>query len=382
MLVSTPFLLVLLDAWPLGRFPAAGDGPGRTGVSRLLAEKLPFLALAIAAAAVTWVAQSSGGGSSAVSPIALWPRVANAVVSLVRYPAMAAWPSGLASFYPHPGTLRPDVPLLPVAAAAALVAAACALAVRDWKRRPYLAWGLGWYLVTVAPVIGVVQVGGQALADRYTYVPLVGLLVAVVWWGADGATRLRLPPLAVGALSILVVAAYAAVAWGQVGYWKDSETLHRRSLAVTERNWKAWHGLCDALAEQGRLAEALAACTRAIAALPTFPEAWNTRGVVRARMGSPGDAIPDFERAIALRPDYARAMQNLGAANGNLGRNREASAWFEAALRLRPDDPETLGYLALARALGGDASGAAEALSRLRAVDPGRAASIQARIGP
>jgi tetratricopeptide (TPR) repeat protein len=331
---------------------------------------------------VTWLAQSSGGGASAVSPIAAWPRAANAIVSYVRYPMQALWPASLASFYPHPGTLRPDVALLPFAAAAVALAAVTAWVVRDRVRRPWLAWGWFWYVGTLVPVIGFVQVGGQAMGDRYTYVPLIGLLVAGVWGLAELAGTWRVPRAAVALSASAAIAACAAVSWRQVGFWRDSVTLHQRSLAVTERNWKAWQGLCDALLDLGRLPEAVPACEAAIRILPTFPEAWQTLGVVRARMGDPAAAIPFFRRALQLRPDYFNALHNLGSALGNQGDYAQAAASFQAALRIRPDDAETWSYLALALLRQGDRQGALAALDRLRTLDPGKAEALRRRIGP
>ena len=381
MVVTAPFLLLLLDAWPLGRMgPSREDSRGRSLLA-LTVEKTPFLLLAAAASTVTWLAQSAGGGASAVSPIALWPRVANALVSCVRYPVLAAWPEGLASFYPHPATIRPGTPLLPALGALAILVLVTAWVVRERRSRPYLAWGWLWYLGTLAPVIGVLQVGGQAMADRYTYVPLIGLFVAFVWGLADVAAARRIPQPIASAVAVVVIAACAVASWRQAAYWRDSLTLHRRSLDVTASNWKAAQGLCDAFLELRRYGEALAACDEAIRFLPTFPEAWQTKGVVLARMGEPARAIPHFQRALQLRPGYLNAQKNLGAALGNLGEYRQAALCFEAALRIQPDDAEAWEYLAIALARDGDPEGSRAARSRLRALDPARADALRTRIG-
>jgi tetratricopeptide (TPR) repeat protein len=382
MVVTAPFLLLLLDAWPLGRVQLSPPTALARDLARRAAEKAPFFLLAAAACAVTWLAQTSGGGSSALSPIPAWPRIANAIVSYARYPLMAVWPAGLASFYPHPGTVRPDVAILPVVAAAAALVAVSAWTLRDLQRRPYLAWGWLWYLGTLVPVIGFVQVGGQAMADRYTYVPLVGLLVAGVWGVTEAAVRWRLPRGVVAGIAAAVVIALSALAWQQAGHWRDSLTLHTRSLAVTEANWKAWQGLCDALLDAGRLPDAATACQEAVRILPTFPEAWQTLGVVRARMGDPAAAIPLFVRALELRPDYFNALRNLGSAFANLGEYPVAVHWYREAIRLRPDDAEAWSSLGLALLGQGDRAAAVEAERRLRALDPARADALRGRIGP
>ncbi|HVP68082.1 MAG TPA: tetratricopeptide repeat protein [Anaeromyxobacteraceae bacterium] len=382
MVVTLPFLLLLLDAWPLGRMTLAPFKGFLRSLGRLAVEKLPFFALSAAACVVTWVAQSSGGEIAATSPVGAWPRIANAVVSYARYPLMTIWPAGLASFYPHPGTIRPDVPLAPLVAAAAAVAVMTVWALRCRLRRPWLAWGWFWYLGTLLPVSGLVQVGGQAMADRYTYVPLIGLFVAAVWGAADVVERWSVPRWVPAAMAGTALTALAVVAWIQVGFWRDSEILHRRSLAVTDRNWKAWQGLCGVLLEEGRLPEAAAACEAAIRILPTFPEAWQTLGVVRVRMGQPEAAIPLMRHALELRPNYFVALHNLGSTFGNLGDYDQAVTYFRLALRIRPNDAETWSYLVRALVRAGDHQGALEALERLRALDPSKAAGLEQRLAP
>jgi tetratricopeptide (TPR) repeat protein len=382
MLVTTPLLLLLLDAWPLGRLPVARIAPFLRALPGLLLEKAPFLALAAGASAITWMAQSSGGGSAAVAPIAFWPRMANAILSCVRYPALALWPSGLASFYPHPATTQASTPIVSAVAALLVIATITVLAVRLRASRPYVAWGWFWYLGTLLPVIGIVQVGGQAMADRYTYVPLIGLTVAAVWGLGDVLDHWRVPRTVGAVLAVAAIAGYAVVAHHQVGYWEDSVKLHERSLEVTHSNWKAAHGLCEALLEQGLLEEASTACAQAARFLPTFPEAWQTLGVVRARMGDTDQAMLLFRRALELRPDYFLALRNLGSAEANSGDLEQAIRHFQAALRLRPEDPEAWHYLGLARLRLGDRAGAEEAYARLRILDPILAGKLRQRMGP
>ena len=380
MVVTVPFILFLLDWWPLGRLGGVGSQRSRTEtLLRLGAEKLPFFALAVAVSIITYLAQASGGGASAFAPFPFWPRVANAIVSYVVYLWKMVWPTSLAAFYPHPATIRPDVLLWPLAGAALILAAVSAWAFRERTKRPYIAWGWLWYLGTLVPVIGLVQVGGQAMADRYTYVPLIGCFVAVVWGLSGQAERWRVPPWAAATVGGAVIVTLAAVAWKQAGYWRDSVTLHERALTVTDRNWKAWQGLCDAKLDLGRYDEAVPACLEAIRILPTFPEAWQTLGVVYARKGEPGTAIPYFRRALELRPDYFNALLNLGSAMGNLGDYHQAISYFREALRLRPDHTDAWAYLGLALLRTGERPGASAAYERLRRLDPARAESLRSR---
>jgi tetratricopeptide (TPR) repeat protein len=269
-----------------------------------------------------------------------------------------------------------------VAGSALAIAAFSAWAFRERTRRPCILWGWLWYLGTLVPVIGLVQVGGQAMADRYTYIPLIGCFVAIVWGVSEQAERWRVPPWAVAAVGGAVIVALAAVAWKQAGYWRDSVTLHERALTVTERNWKAWQGLCSANLDLNRYDEAIPACLEAIQILPTFPEAWQTLGVVYASKGEPGAAIPYFRRALELRPEYFNALLNLGSALGNLGDYPQAVSYFREALRLRPDSADAWAYLGLALLRTGDRPGALDAYERLQQIDPARAESLRNRFYP
>lgn len=381
MIVTLPFVLLLLDVWPFRRVEReTPPRPFGTTLLNLVVEKTPFFVLALASCVVTYLAQSAGGGASALAPIRTWPRIANAIISFAAYLGKTAWPASLAAFYPHPATIRPDVPLWPLAGATLAIAAISVWALRERTRCPYILWGWLWYLGTLVPVIGLVQVGGQAMADRYTYIPLIGCFVALVWSLAEWIERRCISGRAVATVTVAVILALAVAARKQAGYWRDSVTLNERTIAVTDRNWKAWQGLCDAKLELGRYDEAIPACREAIRILPTFPEAWDTLGVVHARKGEPRMAVPYFVRALELRPDYFNATLNLGSAMGNLGDYPMAIGHFHAALRLRPDDPEAWAYLAIALARSGDRRGALEAYGRVRQLDSAKAEFVRDRL--
>jgi tetratricopeptide (TPR) repeat protein len=382
MLVTLPLLLLLLDYWPLGRLgePGAGRAITREALVARIHEKAPLLVLSAASAVVTALAQAEGGAVAALTAVPLGARVENAVVSLAAYLRDAAVPVGLASFYPHPAIVLGGVPVLHVAASFALLAALAVLAAQQVRARPWIAFGLAWYAVSLLPVLGLVQVGEQARADRYTYLPLVGVFVAVAWGAAEVADRNRrawVGPASGG----LAVAACAALAVPQAATWKNSIALHERAVAVTERNWKAWQGLCDARSDAGDQAGAIAACGEALRIAPGMAEAWNGLGVATGRLGRHEEAIAHFRQAIRFRPGYADAWYNLGTAYGTLGRHADAVPCFREALRIRPDDPRAWFNLAVASLAVGDRGEAILIVRRLQGLDPARAAALARLLG-
>jgi tetratricopeptide (TPR) repeat protein len=382
MLVTLPLLLLLLDYWPLGRLGEPGEGKAVTpqALAARVREKAPLLVLSAASAVVTVLAQAEGGAVAALTAVPLADRVENAVVSLAAYLRDAAVPTGLASFYPHPAIVLGGVPVPHLAGSLALLAVLAVLAVQQVQARRWIAFGLAWYAISVLPVLGLVQVGEQARADRYTYLPLVGFLVAVVWSAAELAESTRrawMGPTIGG----LAVGACAALAVPQAATWRNSVALHERAVAVTERNWKAWQGLCDARSDAGDQAAALAACGEALRIAPGMAEAWNGLGVATGRLGRHQEAIAHFRQAIRSQPGYADAWYNLGTALGTIGRHADAVPCFREALRLRPDDSRAWFNLAVASLAVGDRQEAREIARRLQGLDPGRAAALARLLG-
>ena len=246
MLVTLPFALLLLDVWPLGRW-------GARGARFLLAEKLPLIALSAIFGAVTFAAQRSGGGIASAEVVPLGLRVSNALVSYVRYLGKTIWPRGLAIFYPHP---LDTLPAWQVLGAALFLTAVTLTAVRQRRGHPYLLFGWLWYVGTLVPVIGLVQVGAQAMADRYTYVPAIGVFVAACWGVAALLDRLmpRRPAASrrwaaiLGSAAVLLL---AVATRAEAGFWRDSRTLFEHALAATKNNYTAHTGLGSALAAKG-----------------------------------------------------------------------------------------------------------------------------------
>ena len=397
ILVTFPIALLLLDAWPLGRLRH-----GR--VRAVTGEKAELFALAAAAGVVTLLAQRAGGALQALDAIPLGERVANALVATVGYLRRAVFPEGLAVFYPHP---RGALPAWQAWAAAALLVALSALALRAWPRRRALAVGWLWTLVLLAPVIGIVQVGGQAMADRYTYLPLVGLAIAVAWGAFDLAPGERgRRSLAVAACAAL--AALSAATFQQVRTWRDTETLFANALRVTERNAVAHVNLGLAVTRAGRLDEGERHALAALAIAPRLAHAHALRAELRAEQGRFADAVEGYEAALALLPGTARWHAEIGRSLVELGRAAEgvarleeaarldpwsaavqaalgraleraervddAIARYREALRLRPDLAELHGYLGAALLARGDLESAAPALERAVELQPDVAA--------
>ena len=429
MLVTVPFVLLLLDYWPLGRFivlspqssvhgpPDTDHGPRTTDyrpqttgqtqnqappithhasritpapprplanrtsyIAHRFREKLPFFLLAAISSVVTCIVQRSGGAVMSTVELPLSGRVANALVSYARYIAGTLWPANLACFYPRPE----HWPIWQVAGAALLLGAITALVLWRLSSHRYMATGWFWFLGMLVPVIGLVQVGEQALADRYTYIPSIGLFILAAWGLGDIASRWpRLKPWLVSA-SAIVLAALVAVTRGQIPHWQNSEALFRHALAVTKDNAWVHCLLADILADAGNFDEAGVNCREALRLKPGFPEveilharilvrankqdqaiailsrlvqqvpadpvAHDTLGLALSQDGDLPGAIAHYRRALDLKPDYAGARFHLAALLAQQGDAAGAIDEYRQGLRWQPDDPEALNNLAWIRA--------------------------------
>ena len=260
MLVTLPCVLLLLDWWPLGRLAPAASQSARPVLGRFLRlvwEKVPLFGLSAASAAITYLAQAMGGSTSRIMDLTLGSRVSNVVVSYAVQLWRTVWPSSLGPFYPHPASIHADTPAWATIASVLLLSGLTVVALRQAGGRPFLAVGWFWFVGTMVPVIGLIQTGSHATADRFTHLPLVGVFIAIAW-GIPAALpewRFRRATLAVGGGA--VVLALAGAAWTQVGFWRDSEVLWSRALAVTDRNWLALNNLGDVYYRLGRYQQAL-----------------------------------------------------------------------------------------------------------------------------
>jgi Flp pilus assembly protein TadD len=335
MLAVLPALLLLLDWWPLGRFPVGQ--PVRSGAAWLIREKIPFLALSCLAAVLAFLAQSEGGNLSSLTALPFSLRLTNAVSSAAAYLRQAAWPIGLSFFYEYP---MDGIPFARLGLSLLLLATITALASRERRRRPWLAMGWGWYLVTLLPVIGLIQVGAQSMADRYTYLPLVGPFLAGSLWLtgiADERRSARLPAVLLAGTAVLTCALLTV---RQVGSWRDEITLWTRALEVAGERPVAHNHLGLALEKAGRAQEAEGHFRSALRLAPDYGEAFGNLGALLAAGGRTREAAESLARAAALEPRSAVYRNNLGLALHLLGRRAEAEASVEEALRLDPDHPE------------------------------------------
>jgi protein O-mannosyl-transferase len=384
--VTLPCVLLLLDVWPLNRLQQAGTG-SRGKAARLLqlvVEKLPFVPFIVACSIMTYVAQHSGGITVSLEAIPFGARIASALVGYLQYMRMMVWPAGLAVFYPHPGT---TLPLWQPVLATVALAAITALVSRWGRLPPYAAVGWLWYLGTLVPVIGIVQVGSQAYADRYAYVPLIGLFIAITWTAADLAPRLRLPNALLPSIAGGLFFSLTLCARHQVGYWRDSGTLFTHALDVTRNNGlahnnlgaylastsrrseaiaeyeaalringRAKESLCNlakTLSELGRTDEAILYAQRAVEAGPTYSTAHTTLGNLMSRAGKTDQAITHYRRAQSLNPNSVEAHYNLGLLLESKGLHDQAISEYEATLRLDPMHTSAHNNLAIALAAQG-----------------------------
>ena len=364
MLVTVPFVLLLLDWWPLGRMHgvpqstvhaprppsavlstlrsiATEDGLRRTGSTlqvflRLVLEKAPFFLLAAASCVVTVIAQRQGGALSSFageSGVSLESRLTNTPISYAWYLAKLLWPSNLAVLYPFERIWPPEL----VLGATVLLLGITGFVLWQRRRRPFLAVGWLWYLGTLVPVIGLVKVGAQSIADRYTYIPAIGLFMMLAWGVADltAGWRQRAMALALGAAAVLGTCAVAVGA--QLLYWQDSEPLFRHALAVTRNNYIAWNNLGLYLAEQGELEVAKKYYRKAMEIAPGYPFPLNNLASTLMQQKKFDEAISLFEAALRLRAQSAEVESNYGAALYSLDKIDEAMIHLQNAIRYNPE---------------------------------------------
>jgi tetratricopeptide (TPR) repeat protein len=356
MVVTLPFVLLLLDYWPLARMRGLTQNqkkepsPSKFPKARfqqapwwlLIAEKIPLFILSSVLSLITFIAQQRGGTMSGLENIPLKFRIANAAVSYVTYIEKMFWPSRLAVFYPHPGR---TVSLWYAVLAALVLVAVSACVIRLARRRKYLPVGWFWYLGTLVPVIGLVQVGAQARADRYAYLPFIGLFIITAWGLSDLVARWRhgkavLAVSAVGALIALSVCTRL-----QLRHWRDSFALFERTLGVTSNNFIMHNNYGNVLNKMGRTDKAVNHFRMSLRIKPDSFEAHNNLGNALRRLRRLDDALAHYKKALALNANFAEAHYNMAMTLADKGKIDEAVAEYREALRFTPDDVDTLSNL-------------------------------------
>ena len=321
MLVTLPLVLLLLDFWPLKR----------RGWKRLLLEKVPWVALAAASSVITYLVQRAGRAMGGFEQYPLPVRLGNAVLACGAYLRKTLWPNDLAVFYPHPGL---HLSWGAVALWGLLLAGVSAAAVRERQGRPWLFVGWFWFLGTLVPTLGLIQVGEQAMADRYTYVPLVGIFLLAVWSLAEWVPG-RTAQAALAATAVLACA--GATRMRELPAWRDSASLWTRALRVTRDNYTAMLNLSALRIEQGQVQEAAALLREAVRLRPDNAMIRSNLGLVLTHLGESDEAAAHYRKALELEPNYPEAHSNLGFWLATKGRRDEAVAHWKEAIRLAPN---------------------------------------------
>jgi len=359
MLVTLPCVLLLLDFWPLGRFPFSplnnkkNEGSDKSEISGfqgsspfvLVLEKIPLLALSVLSVIISSLSFQGQGKSIPMSVVPLKLRIANALVSYVKYIGKMTWPKDLAVLYPYPKT----VPIWQAIGALAFLVVISALTIRSAKRAPCLITGWLWYLGTLVPVIGLVQVGlWPAMADRFAYVPFIGLFIIMAWGVPQLTAKWELNKKWPAVLATVVLAMLMKVTWEQVGYWKNSITLFEHNLKVTASHFIPYNNLGNALEKQGRTKEAVELYKRALKIKPDYALAHNNLALALEKQGRIDEAIEHYFHALRIKPDYSEANNNLALARYKQGRTQEAIELYLHALQVKPDYAKAHNNLALA----------------------------------
>ncbi len=372
MLVTLPFVLLLLDYWPLQRF--AEINPGRkvqpevlktvtsdqqkkkskkkdalkeileikkqanpeykwSLIYPLLWEKIPFFALALLSSVATYMAQQKGGSVSSVEVLSPAARIGNAFISYIAYIGKMIWPNNLSVFYPYPEGLL----LWQGFGAVSLLIVITIAVFRIGKRHVYVTTGWLWYLGTLVPVIGIVQVGSQAMADRYTYIPLIGLFIVVAWGVPELLKEWKYRKEMLFAAAALSIMCLSIISWKQVGHWQNNFTLYDHALAVTENSWLAYDNRGVAYYSQGGYKQAIEDFNRAIEIKPHHEKTYNNRGNAYHALGRYRQAIEDFNKAIEIKTDFPEAYNNRGNAYLALGNYKLAMGDINKAMEIKPD---------------------------------------------
>ena len=373
MLVTWPFVLLLLDFWPFRRMRWPDEGGWKRFVADLgplFREKLLLLPLVGASIVMTSFAQARGGAVRGLADATFSLRFSNAVVSYVKYLGTTFWPSNLAVYYPFPPE---GVPLWQVLSAVLLLGTITLATVLFARTHPYLITGWFWFLGTLLPVIGLVQVGGQAMADRYYYLPSIGLFFAIVFGLADLSQHLGIRRLGIAVAAVVTLGLCSTLTARQLGYWRDSDTLFRHTLAVTAENPPIHYNLGCVLAQAGRYEEALEHFDFLLHLDPNSPDALISKGAALSELGRLNEAVTCLQRATQAAPESPRAHTQLALSLVKQGREHEAFIEFRRAADLARHEPDAHANLGLSLARLGRTSEAEAEFNEALRLDPGNA---------
>jgi tetratricopeptide (TPR) repeat protein len=387
MLVTLPFVLLLLDYWPLGRMQSGRSGrddapqenqtEGASGRNRsllsLTLEKAPFFALAAISSVITLYVQQKGGAVSSLESVPLQLRAANALLAWTGYIGKMAWPVDLSFLYPFDRSM----PVWGAVPAGMFLLSVSLLAAWKSKKYPYLLVGWLWYLGTLVPVIGLVQIGLQSMADRYTYVPLIGLFIMIAWGVPDLLGRWRQSRIVLTAAAVVILSALATVTRLRLGDWKNSITLFTQAISISGNNFMAQNNLGVALAAQGRIEEAVSHFSAATAINPDYADPYYNLGNQLSNSNRIEEAVRFYRKAVQLRPANAQYLNNLGVALAQTGKREEALGAFFEAVRRKPDYADAHYNLGIALLEQGRIEEAASHFSEVVRIQPGHADARQ-----
>jgi len=406
MIVTLPFVLLLLDYWPLQRYQFQivrkfDNATKQTDtIFFLVAEKIPLFIISAGSCLVTLYAQMAGGSVGSIETYPLSLRIANALFAYMSYIIKLIWPVKLAAIYPY----NWELPMWQFYAAFIFIAGISGFAIKSYKSRPWFIVGWLWYLGTLVPVIGIVQVGTQAMADRYTYIPLIGIFIILAWGIFDLLGQWRYRKVGLVVVAVALISVLMVISWKQIGYWKNSVTLFKRAVDVTEANYRAYNNIGTdllrtgkageaienfkmaleinpasalahfnlglALSEQGSLKEALQSCAHAVQVNPDYTEAYVCQGKALMGLGKPDQAVSSYLEAIRINPEFAAAYNSLGYAYYQLGETDKAFSQYLKAIKINPQFAEAYNGAGAALIQMGEARKAAVFFRETLKIDP------------
>jgi tetratricopeptide (TPR) repeat protein len=371
MLVTLPVIMLLLDYWPLKRFCFMEEKPGWhqffSKAKTLVVEKIPFFACTLFSCLITIYAQQKGGAIAALNVTSIWLRIENALVAYTMYIGKTLWPQNLAIYYPLPAA----IPLWQVLSSLLLLLLLSFAALRTWRRHPCFAVGWLWFLITLLPVIGIIQVGGQAMADRYMYLPAAGLFIMAAWGVPELTKGMRYQHILLALLAGVVVVASAATTWCQLGYWQDNISIYQHTLKVTSGSDLIHNNLGLAFANAKDTDAAIREYMKALKINPDFTDAHNNLGIALETRGNLAGAIQEYQEILRITPDNSRAHYNMGNALQAGGNPDAAIKEYWEALRIKPDYANARNNLGVALSTKGDLNAAIEQFQETLRISPG-----------